>query len=735
MSNTFQISYEATVTFNRSELTIQSATFQMDSLSKLILSANKKMLKLTGTNIVIQDDAVIDVSGGGDLNSGTGAATGSMGASYGGVGGMNSSSLTYGNAVTLEYVTGSGSVDARGGGYIKIEASGTVEIDGNLLANAQNSTAAGGASGGTIGISCATLQGHGTLSVNGGNTSMTGAGGGGGGRISIQCTTMSAYLGDTLAYGGASSSSPGAAGTIYKEYQQSGGAQFKTLTVDNNGQKTDSFTYCNGLQSVTDLIVQRSGQVIFKGDNNNVYVVSKLEGDFTGTLKITNGQSFEIATNYGTLSPYALMCKIVIAEGGQGTLPSKLLLTDPDTSSSDWYNLEVYGTVIAMREMTVSSGGKALIHSKSNSGLDRSSVKPAGNLSLNSIDVTTDGLLEISMDSTDLFTLTMIKRLNVKYGGIIKARHLLVNAPDIEVAYGGTLSLNGGNLNSGSAVGASGTSGAGGSHGGKGGDSANNMTNARMFVGPFSEATQLGSAGGNGGTQSGALGGGYLNLQVSNLLTVEGTVSADGDSANGTAGGGSGGSINVDVTKDMSGSGIISVKGGNSNAGGGGGGGRIRVNVNGDFHFQGSYTLCGGSATSGQAGGSGTSFEHVQQANVPGKVFNLYFDNSCTNGTKEGLAYIDVASSTLYTLKNLQIGDKTRVMLYTPQLHFKAEILTCGTGSTIIVEDNTIFSPNFELAYSAITCSFDLKPSGELRLPKSVELKGASSSLEGKLCC
>jgi hypothetical protein len=624
---------------------------------------------------------------------------------------------------------GSGSLSARGGGILNLIVSATAEIDGSLLAVGANSTTTGGASGGTIYIEAATLQGHGKLSVNGGDSSS--GGGGGGGRIALKAPLQSDFLGDVTAYGSSGSTNYGAAGTIYKEYEQSGGSQIKKVTIDNNDHVTEAFSHISGVVTLTELEINGYGQVQFDGTSS--FEVGTVTGDYTGTLTILENQVYEIATSYGTLTPYALKCKLIIKENGEATIPAKILLTDDDATGLDWYNLEIYGTVLGVREMTVSSGGQVLIHSQSRSGLSSTNLKPIGTLSLSKIDVTTDGLLELSLDSMDPYTLEMIKEFNVKFGGTVTGRNLFIESPAAEIAYGGVLNVNGGNLDAGNGAGDSGTTGAGGSHGGAGGASADDVLPSANYTGLLNAATEFGSAGGNGSTDSGLRGGGYLKLTIANKLTLHGLVSADGkgnDTING--GGGSGGAVYIIVSGDIDGSGSVSVKGGASGSGGGGGGGRIHIKVDGSFDYLGDYKLCGGTSATGQAGGSGTAFATFQQTGTPGYVNYGYLDNSCASGATDGVTVIHLPNIPLYELANLNIGDNTKVWLNTAGLHFKAKTLTCGSGSTIRVDNDVVFSADVDLSYSAITCSFDLKQDGELRLPNSVELKGESSTLEGK---
>ncbi|MBW1860557.1 MAG: hypothetical protein JRI70_10965 [Deltaproteobacteria bacterium] len=116
----------------------------------------------------------------------------------------------------------------------------------------------------------------------------------------------------------------------------------------------------------------------------------------------------------------------------------------------------------------------------------------------------------------------------------------------------------------------------GGGYGGKGGngrDSAGGPTYGTMY-----EPDALGS-GGAGGTSAGS-GGGAIKFEVTNTITVDGTVSANGAKGSGNYPGGSGGSIWL-VCDTLTGDGFIIAdggNGGNTTYPGGGGGGRIRLN-------------------------------------------------------------------------------------------------------------------------------------------------------------
>src|SRR3989344_517586 len=108
------------------------------------------------------------------------------GGSYGGVGGNNNSTSTYGSA-TAPTDLGSGSGDKSGGGAIRLNVSGTLTNSGVINANGE--TSGGGSSdagaGGSIYITAGTLTGSGTFTANGGGGT-AGIYGGGGGRIALE---------------------------------------------------------------------------------------------------------------------------------------------------------------------------------------------------------------------------------------------------------------------------------------------------------------------------------------------------------------------------------------------------------------------------------------------------------------------------------------------------------------------------------------------------------------------
>ncbi|MCX6874644.1 MAG: hypothetical protein NTW21_12685 [Verrucomicrobia bacterium] len=147
----------------------------------------------------------------------------------------------------------------------------------------------------------------------------------------------------------------------------------------------------------------------------------------------------------------------------------------------------------------------------------------------------------------------------------------------------------------------------GGAHGGNGGVGYDGEAGGLGGYDLLHQPADYGSAGGtstSGGP--GGAGGGAIRMTVGGTLTLDGTLSANGNGVSyNNAGGGAGGSLWLTVG-ELAGSGTLSANGGNGEAnahGGGGGGGRIAIYA-GSNNYTGSLTARGGLGR--QAGGAGT---------------------------------------------------------------------------------------------------------------------------------
>ena len=133
-----------------------------------------------------------------------------------------------------------GSQGGRGGGHVVFDVSNMLRLEGRLRANGQNSGESGGGAGGSIVIRTFYFDGEGAAEVDGGAGSSGNGrpygGGGGGGRIAVYHESTSTFIGFLQAYGGASPSEKGGAGTVYVENRSNRTAPRRLLKVDNGAR-------------------------------------------------------------------------------------------------------------------------------------------------------------------------------------------------------------------------------------------------------------------------------------------------------------------------------------------------------------------------------------------------------------------------------------------------------------------------------------------------------------------
>ena len=155
----------------------------------------------------------------------------------------------------------------------------------------------------------------------------------------------------------------------------------------------------------------------------------------------------------------------------------------------------------------------------------------------------------------------------------------------------------------------------GAGYGGQGGIYEPDDTPGAAY-GSYSAPVNLGSGGGD--TSNGGSGGGAVMLNVSNALTVSGSILADG--GGGSYGGGSGGSIYI-TAGSLSGGGALRAQGGYTSTYASGAGGRIAV-IASTSGFTGGITAYAAS-DGGASGGAGTVF-----IKTPGTNGTLIIDNN-----------------------------------------------------------------------------------------------------------
>jgi len=248
-----------------------------------------------------------------------------------------------------------------------------------------------------------------------------------------------------------------------------------------------------------------------------------------------------------------------------------------------------------------------------------------------------------------------------------------ITADTVTINTGGVFKADGLGFDSGEGpeAGVSGSNGGGGAHGGAGGDSSGGVLGGNTY-GSATNPIFLGSGGGDdtsSGSGTGGTGGGAIILNVTNTLTVAGTLSAAG-LGNGTgreAGGGAGGTIALTVAT-LAGDGSISANGGDGQSngssvgGGGGGAGRILVSgntVNLGLTFNGTMTVTGGAK-----GGTG-----VATAGADGTIF---IDPTISSAANQAFTVGDSATAnSIITITNRAYTTTGTVISNTGELRVK----------------------------------------------------------------
>jgi hypothetical protein len=607
-------------------------------------------------NFTMLSGTLIDVNGKGYTPGGPGTPSGSYsrnGGSYGGLGGVyNAAGTTYGssNAPTdpgscgqgqsaSPTFTGTGWGVAKGGGVVRIAATGKVTVNGTIRANGGDGASdAGGGSGGSIYITCTSLAGTGVVSGVGGVPSGQ-SGGGGGGRIALYTSASDNYLGTVTVVGGVLYGVPtkaGATGTIVRLYN----GPDPVLTVSGSPLNADGpvpYAYgANGVpvgtevtNSVTSPADQAAGRryesIGWSLQTNGVEMISGTSTQAVFTMPATNATLTYYWTN---------VYQLIVLQGANGTADTGLsgwytngtVLTIPQTPGGGSYfsqwtgdvptNAQLNASLIVVmdRPRTIQANFAASTPvTKTWSGTgnwtNSGNWNPSGMPGyLDSVAITS-GTVTLSEPVwvanvlvSNATTLSFANWMTVLNAGDVTVRGTVTHAqcacpvqtPTVSnrvyIACANLTVVTNAQINAderGYTPGGPGssptTSRAGGSHGGLGGSGYNapvaTYGNAAAPVDPGSSGQGQGTAFSGTG-----YGGGAVRITATGRVTVDGTISANGRNPNGgDQGGGSGGSVYI-TCDTVAGIGIVRAQGGSvQNEGlvggdpGAGGGGRIAV--------------------------------------------------------------------------------------------------------------------------------------------------------------
>lgn len=574
--NSFVISNTATLIFTNWDTTLSATTVNIMTNGRITCSGpftNNVMsnrVYVVCSNMVISTGGRIDVNARGysggtnDPNivspgpgQGPGGGLGKCGGGYGGVGGIGvgnaSGGITYdspdapvapgsGGGGGIQGV--SGHVSAHGGGAVRIQATGTVTVNGTITANGGigDDNHGGGGSGGGIYISCAAFAGtNGVVMADGGLRSYTG-GGGGGGRIAVNyIPSAQSNLPLPSVY---FSALPGA-GSTPLGYGDLGTLWFTSTLLLTNTIGTNAI--CNG-------------QVIIPG--------------FTGwspqTLTISNGwvrfpaEGFQLTVSND-----------VIVTGSSGKLE---LGGNRGTNTAvryHPYNATNGPTMQVLGNLILTNGGSMAVYS----GITPQGGSPA----------TSNGAL-VAISGTMVFgsNCWVYPYSHPTNGGsvLFTMRDLTISATNSGFNADSKGYLGGTNTAAAVAGGAGygpgyGLGLCGGGYGGVGG----RTPGAGGTYGSSNAPVDPGSGGG-GAMQNGppstppaGQGGGAVRIQATGTVMLNGIITANGgDGASNHGGGGSGGGVYVYCRTFAGNNATVRVNGGNgSETGGGGGGGRIAI--------------------------------------------------------------------------------------------------------------------------------------------------------------
>jgi hypothetical protein len=329
------------------------------------------------------------------------------------------------------------------------------------------------------------------------------------------------------------------------------------------------------------------------------------------------------------------------------------------TFNTDFFN----GTMSAFGGVGAHDGGAGVIYIKTNSFANGQIIVDNGGENGGSTSIGTSyqatGNLTVGDGATLSYstpvTLSLANLLITNASLVVSNYPLTINANNIFVQNGGRISADAGGYAQGTGNGAGKVygvapyyPGSGGGNGGCGGSAfSNTVAGGSGGMQSYTQPIQPGSGGGGENPYSiGGPGGGVVEMNVSGVLAVNGTVSASGGNGGGTGGGGgAGGSLDLNVN-GLTGSGAISANGGNgvSNIGGGGGGGMIAINfqsASSSNLFTGLISAYGGMGAT--SGGAGTIFI---KTNSTGQA-TLIVDNGGNRGTNSPI----MTSSSLYSIQ------------------------------------------------------------------------------------
>jgi hypothetical protein len=492
-----------------------------------------------------------------------------------------------------------------GGGAVRIDATGVVTLDGTIRASAQQGGGdrQGGGSGGSVWITCQRVEGNGEVAADGGwvppNLTYGGGYGGGGGRIAVQYDTaaQAAIPIPRVRFSVAPGTLPveGEPGTLFfpdnrllygDVVPHRGVWSVSSVTSGVAALGFDHLTISNGwLQFLNETFTLTvTNDLLIFGDNK---VNSGIRFFDAGRLEFSNGK---------------------LAVGGSATLAN---------AGSLFLNRGVSNRI---------AGGGAAVNGDLRL-LTNCQMIVEGHVTNGTADfgqsVSVTGLIEIGSNSW-IFPVSH----PTNGGSVVFAANRIWVHPtggfnaDNRGYRGALIGYSADNWGPGRGLYSSG----GGSYGGKGGFQSYNT---------YGSLTNPAECGSSGGAQAGlgGNGGGLVRIESAGAVTLNGTISANGNdgglqNSDRRSGGGSGGGVFISCSTFAGTNGLIRVNGGlgrnGTYASGGGGGGRIAVLY--DPSQQDAIPLPG--VVFSAQGGRSATVGYMNNDTMDGSPGTLYFPDS-----------------------------------------------------------------------------------------------------------
>ena len=611
----------------------------------------------------------------------------------------NSSAQVYVSSITANYMTISGTVTAAGMGYtanngpgagVAILTGASYGGDGGsnsgatygsysapvTIGSGANGFGGGGSGGGAVILNIAnTLTVNGSILADGYGIANGYDSGGSGGSIYITASVLSG-TGTLSVNGAAANGGLGGAG---------GGGRLAVIASTSSWtgvwRAFGGSTANNGTGAAGTIFIQTpgtNGTLIV--DNNNTATAANIytrvpPANFTSTPV----DLVELNHKGRLWMPYPSTFTItaggdITGDGTGGELRLDGQLNSPASVSVSSYTLTVssFSTMPSLTYLDIGYAGTF--------NLGGSTQAPVVNLS--SITVENNGTLTHWANST-----AETHKLN------LTLNTMTVNA-------GGQVNVAGMGYTANNGPGAGIASFSGASYGGDG------ATNSGHTYGSYSAPINIGYWANNNG--SGGAGGGAVILNITNTLTVNGNILADGYGVNnGYYSGGSGGSIYITASV-LSGTGTLSVNGAAANGGlgGAGGGGRLAV-IASTSSWTGVWRAFGGSTGSSGTGAAGTVF-----VKGPGANGTLIFDNN--NIVSTVASYLGTSTSSgVYTFDSILSQHKSSATFVTFSTVTIAGANVFGDGdftSTVTLNGNLYGGVLSNVTSSGLTAAWGSTP-------------------------